>query len=95
MRLFDKNLKLSRITAVPQTHFRPRLILNLSENPEVGTHSVKNTTDREVVPESLNFGRAFPCILQTVWEADPVQGPVRVYNMDVTDVYHRGTVTPS
>ena len=40
----------------------------------------------------LQFGRAFPRILQTVWEADPVQGPVRVSKLDITDVYNRGTV---
>ena len=40
----------------------------------------------------LQFGRAFPCILQAEWESDLVQGPVRVSKLDVTDAYHRGTV---
>ena len=41
------------------------------------------------------MGAPPPRILQTVWEADPVQGPVRVSKLDVTDAYHRGTVNPS
>ena len=44
--------------------------------------------------ESLQFGRAFPRILQAVWEADLVQGLVRVPNLDVTDTYHHSTVKP-
>ena len=90
--MFRERLKLSRIAAVPQAHHRPRLILNLSAHPGSDTLSVNETTDREAAPESLQFGRAFPHILQAVWEADPVQGPVRVSKLDVTDAYHRGTV---
>ena len=30
-----------------------------------------------------------------VWERDPIQGPVRVSKLDVTDAYHRGTVKPA
>ena len=56
--------------------------------------SVKKTTYREAAQESLQFGRAFPRILQAVWEAELVQGLVRVSKLDVTDVYHRGTVNP-
>ena len=40
----------------------------------------------------LQFGRAFPRILQAVWKANPVQGLVRVSKMDVIDTYHSGTV---
>ena len=36
-----------------------------------------------------------PCILQAIWEADPVEGTVRVSKLDVTDVYHRGTLRSS
>ena len=36
-----------------------------------------------------------PRILQAVWEADPIQGPVRVSKLDVTDAYHLGTVKPA
>ena len=95
MRLFGEKLKLSRIAAVPQAHRRPRLILNLLAQPDSNTLSVNETTDREAAPESLQFGRAFPRILQAVWEAVPIQGPVRVSKLDVTDAYHRGTVKPA
>ena len=92
IRLFGEKLKLSRILAVPQEHRRPRLILNLLAQPDSDTPSFNETTDREAAPESLQFGRAFPRILQAVWEADPVQGPVRVSKLDVTDAYHCITV---
>ena len=95
MRLFGERLNLSRILAMHQTHHRLRLILNLSAQPDSNTLSVNETTDREAAPESLQFGWAFPRILQAVWEADPIQGPVRVSKLDVTDTYHRGTVNPA
>ena len=80
---------------MPQAHLCLRLILNLSAQPDSNTLSVNETTNREAVPESLQFGRASPHILQVVWEADLVQGPVRVSKLDVTDAYHRGTVKPA
>ena len=43
----------------------------------------------------MQFGRAFPHILQAIWEADPAEGLVRVSKLDVTDAYHRGTLKPS
>ena len=58
--------------------YPPRLILNLSAPPDKETPSVNNMTDREIAPESMQFGRAFPRILQAIWEADPAEGPVRV-----------------
>ena len=54
--------------------------------------SVNDTTDREVAPELMQFGRDFPRILQEIWEVDPVEGPFRVSKLDVTDAYHRGTL---
>ena len=50
--------------------------------------------DREVAPESMKFGRAFPRIIQAICEADPNKGPIRVSKMDVTDTYHGGTLPP-
>ena len=94
IQIFGEKLKLSRIVAVPQAHRRPRLILNLSAQPDSDTPSANDTTNREAAPESLQFGRAFPHILQVVWEADPVQGPARVSKLDVTDMYHHGTIKP-
>ena len=95
MRLFGEKLKLSRIAAVPQAYRHPRLILNLSAQLGSNTLSVNETTGREATPELLKFGRASPRILQAVWEADPVQGLVRVSKLDVTDAYHSGTVKPA
>ena len=95
IRLFGENLNISCITAVPQAHCRLRLILNLLSHPESDTSSVNETTDREAALESLQFGRAFPCILQAVWEENPVQGLVWVSKLDITDMYHRSTVKPA
>ena len=95
VRLFGEQLKLSRRAAVPQAQRQPRLILNWSAPPEKETPSVNDTTDREIAPESMQFRRALPRILQVIWEADPAEGPVRVSKLDVTDAYHRGTLKPS
>ena len=95
IRLFGEKLKLSCIAAVPQSHRRPRLILNLTAQQDSDTPIVNGTTNREAAPELLQFGRAFPRVLQAVWDADLFQGLVRVSKMDVTDVYHRGTVKPA
>ena len=94
IRLFGEKLKISCITAVLQSHHHPRLFLDLLEKPYSDTPSVNESTDREATPESLQFGRSFPRILQAVWEADPVQDPFWVSNLDVTDAYHRGTIKP-
>ena len=94
-RLFGERLKISRIGAVPQAHRRLHLILNLSAQLDSDTPIINETTNREAAPELLQFGRAFPHILQAVWGADPVQGPVRVSKLDVMDAYHHGTVKPA
>ena len=43
----------------------------------------------------MQFGRAFPRILQEIWEAYPAKGPGRVSKIDVMDAYHHGTLQPS
>ena len=95
LRMFGEKIKLSRIVAVTQAHIRPRPILDLLEKPDKGTPSVNNTADREVAPKLINFWRAFPCILQEIWETDLVQGPVQFSKLVFTDAYHRGTLRPS
>ena len=65
-RLFGDKLKLTCIAAVPQYHRRLRLIINLLAQPDEGTPSANDTMDREVAPESMQFGRAFPHILQSI-----------------------------
>ena len=95
VQLFGEKLKLPRIAAVPQSQRRPYRILNLLAPPDKETPSVNNATDREISPESMQFGRALPRIIQAICEADPEEGPVRVSKIDVTDAYHRGTLKPS
>ena len=73
----------------------PSLIINLSAQPDEVTTSVNDTTYREVVLESMQFGRAFPRIFQAVWEADPDKGPLWVSNMDMPDTHHHGTLRTS
>ena len=90
VRVFGDKRKLSRITAVPQEHRRPRLIIKLLENPNKGTQGANNTTEMEVDPESIKFGRTLPHILQAIWEADPSKDPVQVSKFDTTNAYHRG-----
>ena len=92
VRLFRENLKLYQIAAVPQKHRRPQLILNLSKQPDEGTLSVNESTVRYIAPDSMQFGRAFPRILQVVCKVDPFQGPVRISKLDVTDAYHPGNL---
>ena len=43
----------------------------------------------------MQFGCAFPCIIQSIWQADPDKGSVRVPKLDMPDAYHRGTIRPS
>ena len=83
------------IAAVPQTQRRPRLILKFSAQPNKETPSINNTVDREIYPESMQFGRASPHIIQAIWEADMEEGPVRVSKLDLTDAYHHGTLKSS
>ena len=48
--------------------------------------------DRKVAPESMQFRYDFPRILQAIWGAYSVQGPVCVSKLDVMDSYHQGTL---
>ena len=52
VRVFREKLEISRIAAVPQDQRRPRLILDLSDQPDKETPSVNDTRDREISPES-------------------------------------------
>ena len=95
VQLFGEKINLSRIASVPQAQCCPRLILNLSALSDKKNPIVNDTTNREIAPESTKFEIALPHILQTIWEADPKEGPVRVSKIDVTDVYHCGTLKTS
>ena len=50
---------------------------------------------RDIAPESMQFGSAFPRILQEIWEADLVKRPIQVYKLYVLDAYHCGTLRPA
>ena len=50
VQMFRGEFKLICIAAVFQEHLWPHLLLNLSSNPNEGTPSVKDTTDKEVAP---------------------------------------------
>ena len=60
------------------------LILKMHVKYNKGTPSVNNTTDREVTPEYIQFGLAFLCILQVIWEEGPDQDLARVYNLYIS-----------
>ena len=92
VQMFRENLKLSCITAVPQAHCRPRLTLNLSDQPNKETLSVNDNTDKDITQESMQFGISIPRILQVIWEADLEEGPVRVSKLDVTGAYHSNNI---
>ena len=51
--LFGENLKLSRITAVPQEHQRLWLILNFLTQIDAETPIVNVITTREIASESM------------------------------------------
>ena len=86
--VFEDKLNLYPIEAVPQEHFHLRLIIDLYVNPKKGAPILKNTTDREVAPESIQFGSDLSRILQEIWEVNLDQGPVRMSNIYVADSYH-------
>ena len=93
--MFGNQLKLSYIAAIPQTHRRPRLVLNLLAQSDKETPSFNETTDREIAPEPMQFERAFPPILQEIWETDMTEGPARVSKIDGTNAYHCDTLQTS
>ena len=76
VRFFGGNLKLSWIAEVTQRHRRSKLIMNLYAQPNEGMANVNATKFKEIAPESIQFGRALPHILQEIWEAYPFQRPV-------------------
>ena len=42
----------------------------------------------------MKFGHALPLIIQVIWEADLSKELMRVPKLDVTNVYHHGTLSP-
>ena len=56
LRVLVEKLKISRIAVLPHSHRQQRLILNLSAQPDRVTSSVNDTTDKDIAPESMQFG---------------------------------------
>ena len=67
VQIFGEKLNLSCIVEVTQAHHHPCLILNLSGKAYEVTPSVNDTINRESAPDSLQFVRALPRILWSVW----------------------------
>ena len=63
--------------------------------PDKGTPIVKDTTDKDIAPESMHFGQALPSILQKIFGADSAEGPIQASKLYVMDAYHRGILQPS
>ena len=87
-RVFGDKLKLPCISTAPQVHLWARFIISLPSKPNEGTPIANNTTDMEVALESMEFVRAFPRILEAIWEADLDKGPVWVPTLDMRDAYN-------
>ena len=88
--MFGNKLKIFYFVEVPQEHHMPRFILNLSVKPNEVIPSVNSIMDRWVHPESIQFGRTFPHILQEIWETDPDKLLIWVSKIDMMNAYHRG-----
>ena len=58
----------------------------------MGKNSVNETTNREVYPVSIYSEWALPHILQEIWEAEPYQGLVLMYKLNVIYDYHQETL---
>ena len=58
VQLFREKLNLPHITDIPQDQRRPPPILNLLAQPNKETTSVNNTTNRDITPDKMQFGRS-------------------------------------
>ena len=81
-------LRLSPIGVVPQRDRRPRTIVDYS------FYYVNDDTDKQALPEAMQFGRALDRLLRTVWTADPTHGPVFLLKIDLSDGFYRVRLAP-
>ncbi|KAL7524574.1 hypothetical protein ACHAWF_001002 [Thalassiosira exigua] len=63
---------------ISQRDCRPRLIVNYTWN------RVNDVTVR-LQPQSMQFGRALQRILQRIYDADPLHGPIHMMKVDISD----------
>ena len=89
IRFFGRQLRISRLACLDQTNRKPRLICNSSEAPDATTKPVNETTDTSTNPMAMQFGSCLPRLLQKIWEADPLEGPVFLSKWDISDAFHR------
>jgi hypothetical protein len=74
---------------VPQRDRRPRLIVDYTfsgVNPE---------TVKMAPPEAMQFGKTLLRVLQTIVDADPAFGPVKLGKIDISDGFYRIGLRPA
>jgi hypothetical protein len=81
--LYDPSLHLSHLGVVPQLGRRPWTICDYS------FFCVNDETVDMAPAESMQFGRALLCILQSIAHSYPWLGPVFLVKIDVADSFYR------
>ena len=76
MVLFGTSIRISCIASVDQINRKPQLIYNSSEDPNDITPSVNASIDKALASKVMQFDAYLTCILQNIWEAKPLYGPV-------------------
>ena len=94
LRFFGTQIRISRLACLDQANRKPRLICNSSEPPDSTTPSVNDTTDTSANPSAMQFGSCLSRLLQKIWEADPLEGPVFLSKWDISDAFHRCPIRP-
>jgi hypothetical protein len=77
------HIRLSPLGVVPQRNRRPRLIVDYTYS------GVNPDTCKMAPPEAMQFGKALQRILQTIVNADPRFGPVKLGKIDISDGFYR------
>ena len=84
-----KNLRLSPLGVVPQRDRRPRTISDYSY------FGVNDDTVPLAPQEAMQFGKALRRILQSIHDANPRYGPVRLAKIDIADGFYRIGLRPA
>ena len=67
MVLFVASFCISCLASVDQINRKPRLIGNLSKEPDDVNPSVNASTDKAPAPKTMQFGAYLACLLQKCW----------------------------
>jgi hypothetical protein len=81
-------LRISPLRVVPQAERRPRTIVDYTYS------QVNKATIKQAPQEAMQFGRTLQRVLQAVVYADPAQGPVCLFKLDIADGFYRVWVAP-